>query len=141
MTAPRQFAPTAAEIETLARAALARLPDAFARHLGAVVLVVEEFADEQVLRDLGIDDAFALSGLYHGRPVGQAAATGDLPATIHLYRRAILDEWCTDASEGGGEALDHLVSHIVVHEVGHHFGLSDEAMHALEEAVDATGPE
>ena len=137
MTGPRQFAPTALEIETLARAALARLPEPFAGRLGAVVLIVEEFADDRVLADLGIDDAFALSGLYSGRPVGEPAATGDLPATIHLYRRAILDEWCTAASEGGGEALDHLVTHIVVHEVGHHFGLSDEAMHALEDAVVA----
>ena len=122
-----QTAPSLNEIEVLARAALARLPAPFAAH---VVLVVEEFADDGILGDLGIEDPFDLTGLYSGRPVGETAATGDPPPAIHLYRRAILDEWCA-----GDEALDHLVAHVVVHEVGHHFGLSDADMHALEEAV------
>ena len=130
----RQLAPAAAEIEALAREALERVPEPFARHLANVVLVVEEFADARTLADLGIEDPFDLTGIYHGRPVGEDATTGDMPPAIHLYRRSILDEWCD-----GDEALDHLVTHIVVHEVGHHFGLSDEAMHALEEAA-APGP-
>ena len=133
MSPRRQLAPDAAEIEALARAALDRVPGPFAAHLDAVVLVVEEFADDRVLDELGIDDPFALSGLYVGRPVGEPPTTGDLPPAIHLYRRAILDEWCAE-----GEALDHLVTHIVVHEVGHHFGLSDEAMHALEQAATSS---
>lgn len=125
-----QIAPTAADIEALARAAIARLPEAFSAHLGNVVLIVDDFAEDRILDEMGIEDAFELSGLYSGRPVGEPAATGDPPATIHLYRRPILDEWCES-----GEALDHLVAHVVIHEVGHHFGLSDADMHALEDAA------
>ncbi len=126
-------APNAADIETFARAAIATLPEQFAAHLDNVLLIIEEFAEDAVLDDLGIDDPFALTGLYHGRPVGEPAATGDPPPAIHLYRRAILDEWIE-----GGEDLKHLVRHVVIHEIGHHFGLSDADMHALEEAAPAT---
>lgn len=117
-------------IERLARVALDRLPDPFAAHLSGVLLIVEDFAEDRILAEMEIESPFDLSGLYSGRPIGEPAQTGDLPATIHLYRRPILDEWCET-----GESLDHLVAHVVVHEVGHHFGLSDEDMHALEEAV------
>ena len=123
-------APSTADIEALARASLKRLPEPFASHLQAVVLTVEEFADEATLTDMGIDDPFELTGLYHGLPVGEKSVehSGTLPDRIFLYRRAILDEWAAE-----GESLEHLVHHILVHEVGHHFGLSDEAMHALED--------
>lgn len=126
-------APSAADIERLARAALARIPEPFASHLADVVLIVEDFADDETLDAMGIEDPFDLSGLYHGRPVGEKSAfdSGALPDRIHLYRRAILDEWAaTDVS------LDALVHHIVVHEVGHHFGLSDDDMHALEDGAE-----
>ena len=130
MPADSQIAPTLTQMEALARTAIARLPAPFAEHLGGVLLIVEDFADDDVLREMDIDNPFDLTGLYSGRPIGEAAQTGDGPATIHLYRRPILDEWCE-----GGEALDHLVAHVVVHEIGHHFGLSDADMHALEDAV------
>ncbi|MCX8476830.1 MAG: metallopeptidase family protein [Sphingomonas sp.] len=125
-------APDAAVIEALARDALARIPEPFATHLGDVVLLVEEFADDETLDAMGIEDPFELTGLYHGRPVGEKSAfdSGGLPDRIHLYRRAILDEWCDT-----GVSLQALVTHIVVHEVGHHFGLSDDDMHALEDAA------
>jgi predicted Zn-dependent protease with MMP-like domain len=128
----RSHAPDAAAIEGLARAALARIPEPFAGHLADVVLIVEEFADDETLDAMGIEDPFELTGLYHGRPVGEKSAweSGGLPDRIHLYRRAILDEWVDI-----GVALDALVTHIVVHEVGHHFGLSDADMHALEDSV------
>ena len=130
MLADSQIAPTLTQIEALARTAIARLPAPFAEHLGGVLLIVEDFADDDVLREMDIENPFDLTGLYSGRPIGEAAQTGDGPATIHLYRRPILDEWCES-----GEALDHLVAHVVVHEIGHHFGLSDADMHALEDAV------
>jgi len=116
----------------LARAALARLPDAFRQYLGDVVLRVEEFADEETLDALGIEDPFQLSGLYRGRPVGEKSIgdSGALPDMIFLYRRALLDEWIES-----GETLEALVSHVLIHEVGHHFGLSDDDMHALEAAA------
>ena len=127
--------PSLDDIERLARAALDRLPDPFASHLAGVLLIVEDFADDRILDEMGIDDPFELSGLYCGRPIGEPVASGDPPATIHLYRRPILDEWCASTEQGPGEALDHLVMHVVVHEVGHHFGLSDADMHALEDAA------
>lgn len=123
-------APSAADIEAIARASLQRLPEPFAAYLKDVVLTVEDLADEATLSDMEIEDPFELTGLYHGLPVGEKSVehSGTLPDRILLYRRAILDEWATD-----GESLEHLVHHILVHEVGHHFGLSDEAMHALED--------
>lgn len=127
------FAPSAELMEALARAALARIPEPFAAHLADVVLVIEEFADDETLRDMGMEDPFELTGLYSGRPVGEKDGfIGDLPQpdTIHFYRRPLLDEWVDT-----GVSLEALVTHVVVHEVGHHFGLSDDDMHALEDSV------
>jgi predicted Zn-dependent protease with MMP-like domain len=128
---PRRFdhPPTSDEIEAIARAALTALPEPFASHLGGVVLQVEELADAATLAEMGIDHPLDLTGLYEGIPIGERSVdhSGTLPDRIRLFRRAILDEWIED-----GEALEHLVRHVLIHEVGHHFGLSDEAMHALE---------
>jgi predicted Zn-dependent protease with MMP-like domain len=125
-------APDAAAIERLARAALARIPAPFADYLRDVLLVVEEFADDETLDALGIEDPFDLTGLYHGRPVGEKSVweSGAPPDRIHLYRRPLLDEWVHT-----GVSLEALVTHVVVHEVGHHFGLSDDDMHALEDSA------
>jgi len=122
-------APSAAEIERMARAAMAQLPEMFRAHLGDVVLRVEEVADAETLAALGIRHPLALSGLYHGRPIGEKSSmdSGTLPDTITLYRQSILREWFET-----GVDLDALVTHILVHEVGHHFGLSDDDMHRLE---------
>lgn len=127
-------APDAAAIEELARDALARIPEPFASHIGAVALLVEEFADDETLKAMGIEDPFELTGLYHGRPIGEKSSmeSGALPDRIHLYRRPLLDEWCDT-----GVSLTDLITHVVVHEVGHHFGLSDDDMHALEDAAEA----
>ena len=124
-------APNNDALEALARDALARIPEPFATHLKGVVLIVEDFADEETLEAMGIEDPFELTGLYHGRPIGEKSSfdSGALPDRIHLYRRPLLDEWCDT-----GVALDALITHVVVHEVGHHFGLSDDDMHALEDA-------
>ncbi|MGN6376951.1 MAG: metallopeptidase family protein [Sphingomonas sp.] len=122
-------APSAGEIEQMARAALDALPAVFRAHLDDVVLSVEEAADPETLAALGIDDPLELSGLYHGRPIGEKSSmdSGALPDTITLYRGAIVQEW-----RETGVDLDALVTHILVHEVGHHFGLSDDDMHRLE---------
>ena len=125
------FAPDAAAIEALAEAAIARLPEPFRRHLTNVVLRIEEFADESVLDQLGIEDPFELSGLYTGRPVNEESnwVSGELPPMVHLYRRPLLDEWVET-----GVALEDLITHVIVHEIGHHFGFSDAEMHAIEDA-------
>ncbi len=130
MTRRFEHPPTADEIEAIARAAMVALPEPFASHLGAVVLLVEELADEATLAELAIEHPLDLTGLYEGLPIGSRSVehSGTLPDRIRLFRRAILDEWVEE-----GEAFEHLVRHILIHEVGHHFGLSDEDMHRLEE--------
>lgn len=127
---PERYAPTAAEIEALAHDAMARLPQEFRVLLSGVLLIVEDFAEGAILTEMGIEDPFALTGLYSGRPIGEPVATGDLPATIHLYRRPLLDEWVDS-----GVSLEALITHVLIHEVGHHFGLSDDDMHAQEDQI------
>ena len=121
--------PSEEEIEAIARATLRGLPEPFARSLGEIVLIVQDFADEATLRQMGIDDPFDLSGLYEGIPLTERSVeqSGTMPERIFLYRRPIIDEWAD-----GGETLEHLVAHVLIHEVGHHFGLSDDDIHALE---------
>jgi predicted Zn-dependent protease with MMP-like domain len=125
--------PSAEEIEAIARATLDHLPPPFAQSLGDVVLLVHDFADEATLQAMGIEDPFELSGLYEGIPLTERSVeqSGTLPERIFLYRRPILDEWAD-----GEETLEHLIAHVVIHEVGHHFGLSDDDIHALEDSVE-----
>jgi predicted Zn-dependent protease with MMP-like domain len=131
MTRNHGLAPSLDEIEQLARDALMRLPEPFAAHLDGVLLAVEDFADQETLEALGIDDPFELTGIYEGWPVGEkhSAPSGALPDRIRLFRTPILDEWIARRDE----TLEHLVAHVLIHEVGHHFGLSDDDIHALEE--------
>ena len=135
MDQPRRFgaAPSAADIEAIARRTLDALPEPFASHLRDVVLQVEDFADDEILKSMGIDDPFDLTGLYEGLPLNQKSVdiSGTLPDRILLFRRPILDEWAD-----GDHTLERLVAHILIHEAGHHFGFSDADMHALEEAVE-----
>jgi len=124
------FAPDAAAIERLAEAAIARLPATFRQHLTNVVLRIEDYADDEVLEQLGIEDAFELTGLYAGRSLDRQDSwtSGELPPMIHLYRRPLLDEWVET-----GVSLEALITHVIIHEIGHHFGFSDADMHAIEE--------
>jgi predicted Zn-dependent protease with MMP-like domain len=124
--------PSSEEIEAIARRTLVALPEPFASHLVAVVLLIEDFPDDETLRDMEIDDPFDLTGIYEGIPVGEKSVeqSGAMPDRVRLFRRPILDEWAA-----GEDTLEHLVAHVLIHEVGHHFGLSDEAMHALEDSV------
>lgn len=124
--------PSADEIEAIARRTLEALPEPFAASLDDVVLLIEDFADEETLAAMGIDDPFDLTGIYEGLPLTQRSVeqSGTLPDRIRLFRRPILDEWA-----GGGDTLEHLVAHVLIHEVGHHFGFSDEDMHALEDSI------
>lgn len=127
-------APSLADFEALAADAWLRLPDPFKAACGNVVIQVEEFATDEVLDSLGIDDPFDLMGLYHGVSLDQKSVSDSqrMPDMVFLYRRAILDQWAdTD------DTLGHLVTHVLVHEIGHHFGLSDEDMDAIE--ASATG--
>ena len=124
--------PSADEMEAIARRSMLSLPEPFAGHLRDVVLLIEEFADDETLKAMGIEDPFDLTGIYEGIPITERSVehSGTMPDRIRLFRRPILDEWA-----GCEDTLEHLVAHVLVHEVGHHFGLSDEDMHRLEEAV------
>lgn len=127
------YAPSLAQIEALAQAAVERLPELFRRHLETVVLKVEDFPDEEVMAAMELESPYDILGLYWGHHVGDPGGemTGALPPTIFLYRRPLLDEWAH-----GEDSLEHLVTHVLVHEVGHHFGLSDDDMDAIEAALD-----
>ena len=117
-------APGLDDFAEVAEAAFKRLPAPFRQLVGDVVFHVQEFADEEVLQSLGIKDPFELTGLYDGIDLADRTI-GDPPATqsrVYLYRRPILDEW----AERGDVALAELVEHVLIHEIGHHFGLSDE---------------
>lgn len=125
-------APSLDDLERLAQSAWLAMPHAFRAMAGDVLIRIEEFADEEVLADLGIDDPFELTGLYQGVDLTQRSIMDPSPQApiVFLYRRPILDEWV----DRGDVTLEDLVSHVLVHEIGHHFGLSDEAMDALLEA-------
>jgi len=129
MTGAIHHAPDAAAIEELARRAIAAMPQPFRAHLDGIAIRIEDFADEAVLADLGIEDPWELTGLYEGRPLTEQSlwSSGELPPTIRLFRRPLLEEWVET-----GVALDDLISHVIVHEVGHHFGFSDDDMDAIE---------
>lgn len=127
---PRQtFAPSIADFQALAQAAVERLPEMFRRHLQTVLLRIEDFPDADVIAEMELESEWDLLGLYQGRHVGMKGdePSGALPDMIFLYRRPLLEEWCA-----GEDSLETLVTHVLVHEVGHHFGLSDEAMDAIE---------
>ena len=124
-------APSLDDVARLAQAAFDALPDPFRKLAGEVVIRVADFAEKDVLTDLGIEDAFELTGIYSGVDLTQRSVLdpGGLGPQVFLYRRPLLDEW----AEAGNITLGELVTHVLVHEIGHHFGLSDEAMHAAEE--------
>jgi predicted Zn-dependent protease with MMP-like domain len=121
--------PSAADIDAIARKTLRSLPSPFAESLGDIVLLVEEVADPDTARRVGLDHPMQLSGLYEGVSLNRQSVqqSGTLPERITLYVRPILAEWRSSAV-----SLEQLVSHILIHEVGHHFGFSDDDMHALE---------
>jgi predicted Zn-dependent protease with MMP-like domain len=127
-------APTLAELEALAEAAFARLPATFRALCEGVVIRVDDFPDDETLREMACESEFDLLGLFRGIGLAQGAATfetGQFPNMIWLYRRPLLDYWAEH-----DETLGHLVTHVLVHEIGHHFGLSDEDMEAIEAAVE-----
>ena len=126
----QRLPPSIDDFAALAEAALAALPTAFRDATGDVVFRIEEFADNDVLDDLGIEDPFELSGLYQGADLGRRSVLDPSPAIsmVFLYRRPILDEW----AERGNVTLGELITHVLVHEIGHHFGLSDEDIEAIE---------
>ena len=127
-------APSLADFEMLASAAWEKLPSEFRTMAGDLLIRIEDFATDEVLDSLGIDDPFELTGLYQRVSLDRQSLSDAVrePDMVFLYRRAILDEWAAD-----GEELGHLVAHVLVHEIGHHFGFSDEDIETIEAEVTA----
>ena len=125
--------PSEADIEEIARRTLDRLPSPFAESLDDVVLRIEPVTDIEMARRLGLSHPMQLSGLYEGVSLDRRSVnqSGTLPERITLYSGPIFAEW-----RSTGVSLEQLVSHIVIHEVGHHFGFSDDDMHALEDEAE-----
>jgi predicted Zn-dependent protease with MMP-like domain len=130
-------APSLADLERLAEEAFARLPAKFRRLCDGVTIRVEDFPDDETLREMRCESEFDLLGLFRGVGLAQGPATletGQFPNMVWLYRRPILDYWAEH-----DETLGHLVAHVLVHEIGHHFGLSDADMEAIEAAAEPGG--
>ena len=123
--------PSLADLEALAGQALAALPRRFKHHLGEVLIRVEEFPDRETERAMDLDSPFDIMGLYRGVALPHKSLSDPRPDLdmVFLYRRPILDYWCET-----GEDLARLVRHVMIHEIGHHFGFSDEDMARIEEA-------
>ena len=126
-------APSLADMEVIAHEAFARLPQKFRALCEGLVIHVDDFATEEVLDDMEIEDALDLMGLFQGvgLPFRSESASGDLPNMVWLYRIPMLVYWAEHE-----ETLGAVITHVLVHEIGHHFGMSDEDMEAIEAAAE-----
>ncbi len=136
MTAGPATAPGLDQIEALAREAMASIPQELRARVEGVIFRIEEFPDDATCREMGLQSPFDILGLYRGIPfpeksVSETAQDVDM---ILLYRRPLLDYWCES-----GEQLGHLIRHVLIHEIGHHFGFSDADMEAIDAATEAEG--
>lgn len=130
MKKAKTMAPGLVEMEAIARTALKTIPDELLRHVDGVVIRVEDFPDATTEKEMGLESPFDLLGLYRGVSLDRksVADTPEDMDMIFLYRRPILDYWCET-----GEDLSHVVRHVLIHEIGHHFGLSDDDMQRIED--------
>jgi len=130
MTIPYSTPPDLADLQAMAHEALQSIPDDLRSKITDVVTRIDEFPDTEIQRDMDLQNPFELLGLYRGVPL-DAKNVSDAPQhidTIYLFRRPLLDYWCET-----GEDLAHLVRHVLIHEIGHHFGFSDDDMARLEQ--------
>jgi len=125
----KQQAPSVAELDAMAKTAYRRLPERFRTLTGDILIRIEEFPTEEVLDSLGIDSPFDLLGLYSGVDLARKSImdVSAVPDMVFLYRRPILDYWAEH-----DEALGAILTHVLIHEIGHHFGLSDADMERIE---------
>lgn len=129
-------APSLADFEAMAEEALTLIPDHLRGLAADVIIRIEDFPDEETAREMDLESPFDLLGLYRGIALTDKSVgdPGGMPDMVFLYRRPILDYWCET-----GEDLAHLIRHVLIHEIGHHFGFSDADMEHLEEQADAAG--
>ncbi|RAZ74973.1 metallopeptidase family protein [Mesorhizobium atlanticum] len=128
-----QLSPSMDELELLALEAYAHLPEEFRQLTGEIVIQIADFPTDEIMDDLSLETPFDLLGLFEGRGIAERwnPQTGEGPNRITLYRRAILDYWAENE-----ETLGDIVTHVLIHEIGHHFGLSDDDMERIEEAAE-----
>ena len=130
MTTPYSTPPALADLEAMANEALKSIPDELRSKITDVIIRIDDFPDQKIQHDMGLNNPFELLGLYRGVPL-DAKSVSDAPQDIdmiYLFRRPLLDYWCET-----GEELVHLVRHVLIHEIGHHFGFSDDDMARLEQ--------
>lgn len=127
---PDSIAPSLALLEQLAHEALSTLPEPFRAPASLIHIRVEDFPEDEMLDELGVDDAFDLTGLYDGIPLTRKSTADQVvrPDVVWLFRRPILDEW----AERGNVSLQEMITHVVIHEIAHHFGWSDEEIAAID---------
>jgi predicted Zn-dependent protease with MMP-like domain len=132
-----QLSPSIDEMELLALEAYANLPEEFRRLTGEIIIQIAEFPTDEIMDDLALETPFDLLGLFEGRGIAERwnPQTGDGPNRITLYRRAILDYWAENE-----ETLGDIVTHVLIHEIGHHFGLSDDDMAQIEASAGEDHP-
>ena len=128
------IAPTLEDFEAIAAEALATIPEEFRKHVGNVRIQVDDFPSDEVEKEMDLDTPFDLLGLYQGIDLARQSVmdVSALPEMVFLYRRPILDYWAEH-----DETLGHIVTHVLVHEIGHHFGLSDADMERIEQEASA----
>ena len=128
-----RFSPTLDEVQSIAIETLAHLPQEFRALCDDIVIQIADFPDDQIIEDLSLDTPFDLLGLFEGRGIGErfTLIPGHGPNRITLFRRAILDYWGEHE-----ETLGDIISHVLIHEVGHHFGMTDEDMEKIEAQVE-----
>ena len=129
-----RYAPGLSEFESLALSAYARLPENFRTlTVSDLIIEVEDFPSDDIFEDMGLETPFDLLGLFEGRGLSErfTIETGEMPNRIRLYRRPILDYWAENE-----ETLGDIITHVLIHEIGHHFGLSDDDMERIEESAD-----
>lgn len=128
-----QLSPSIDEMEIMALECYAHLPEEFRTLTGEIVIQVAEFPNDEIMDDLSLETPFDLLGLFEGRGIADRwnPQTGDGPNRVTLYRRPILDYWSENE-----ETLGDIINHVLIHEIGHHFGLSDEDMERIESIAD-----
>lgn len=128
-----QLSPSLDELELLALESYATLPDGFRELTGEIIIQIADFPTDEVMDSLSLETPFDLLGLFEGRGIAERwnPATGEGPNRVTLYRRAILDYWSENE-----ETLDTIITHVLIHEICHHFGLSDDDMANIESSVE-----
>jgi predicted Zn-dependent protease with MMP-like domain len=124
-----RLSPTLSDFELIALETYARLPQTFRTLTGEVQIVLADFPADEIMDDLALESPFDLLGLFEGRGIAERwnPQTGEGPNRVTLYRRAILDYWSENE-----ETLGDIISHVLIHEIGHHFGMSDDDMATIE---------